>query len=87
MPLLVSRYKHENIWAQIDDVKIWESSKQKSLRVVIDRDLSFNEYVSSLSKKAGKKLVLVVARCRVQYGKYFSSFSYFRDLFHEHLGE
>ena len=54
--LLVSGYKHENIWAQIGEVKIWESSKQKLLGVVIDRDLNFNEYVSSLCKKAGRKL-------------------------------
>ena len=54
--LLVSGYKHENIWARIGEVKIWESSKQKLLGVVIDRDLSFNEYVSSLCKKAGRKL-------------------------------
>ena len=53
---LVSGYKHENIWARIGQVKIWESSKQKLLGVVIDRDLSFNEYVSSLCKKAGRKL-------------------------------
>ena len=39
--LLVSGYKHENIWARIGEVKIWESSKQKLLGVVIDRDLSF----------------------------------------------
>ena len=54
--LLVSGYKHENIWARIGEVKIWESSKQKLLGVVIDRDLNFNEYVSSLCKKAGRKL-------------------------------
>ena len=54
--LLVSGYKHENIWARIGEVKIWESSKQKLLGVVIDRDLSFNEYVSSLCKKAVRKL-------------------------------
>ena len=47
--LLVSGYKHENICAIIGEVKIWESLKQKLLGVVIDRDLSFNEYVSSLS--------------------------------------
>ena len=40
--LLVSGYKHENIWARIGEVKIWESSKQKLLGVVIDRDLNFN---------------------------------------------
>ena len=54
--LLILGYKHENIWARIGEVKIWESSKQKLLGVVIDRDLSFNEYVSSLCKKAGTKL-------------------------------
>ena len=53
--LLVSGYKHENIWAQIGEVKIWESLKQKLLEVVIDRDLNFNEYVSYLCKKAGRK--------------------------------
>ena len=29
--LLVSVYKHKNIWAQIGDETIWESSKQKLL--------------------------------------------------------
>ena len=54
--LLVSGYKHENIWAQIGEVKIWESSKQKLLGVVINRNLNFNEHVSSFCKKAGRKL-------------------------------
>ena len=54
--LLVSGYKYKNIWIQIGEVKIWESSKQKLLGVVIDRDLSFNEYVSSLCKKAVREL-------------------------------
>ena len=40
--LSVSGYKHENIWAQIGEVKIWESSKQNILGVVIDRGLSFD---------------------------------------------
>ena len=49
--LLVQRFKYENIWA-----KIWECKKQKPLGVEIDRTLSFDEYIASLSKKAGKKL-------------------------------
>ena len=36
--------------------KIWESKKQKLLGVEIDRTLCFDEYIASLSKKAGKKL-------------------------------
>ena len=42
--------------AQIAEVKICESFKQKILRVAMGRDLSFNEYVSSLCEKAVKKL-------------------------------
>ena len=53
--LLVSGYKHENVWAQIGDENIWESNKQKLLGLQIDRNLHFNEYVSLLCKKAGKK--------------------------------
>ena len=50
--LLVSGSEHEYIWARIGKVKIWESSKQKLLGVVIYRDLSFKFY--SLCKKAGR---------------------------------
>ena len=54
--LVVSENKSENIWADIGHAKIWESPKQKLLVVVIDRDLIFDGYVSSLRRKAGKKL-------------------------------
>ena len=55
--LLVSGYKH--VWAQIEDEIIWESNKQKLLGLQIDRNLNFNEHVSSLCKKAGKKLSIL----------------------------
>ena len=54
--LLVSGYKHENVWAQTGDEKIWESNKQKLLDLKTDRNLHFNEYMSLLCKKACKKL-------------------------------
>ena len=53
---LFSGYKHEIIWVRVGEVKLWESSKKKLLGVVIDRDLNFNENVSSLGKKACRKL-------------------------------
>ena len=55
----VSGYKHKNIWARTGEVEIWESSKQKLLRVVIDREFNFNEYVSSHCEKADRKLSLL----------------------------
>ena len=54
--LLVAGYKHESIWAKIGDSRIWESNKQKLLGVHIDKRLSFDEHVSNLCKKAGRKL-------------------------------
>ena len=53
---LVSGYKNENVWVSIGNKKIWESSKQKLLGLAIDRNLNFNEHVSSLCRKVGNKL-------------------------------
>ena len=54
--MLVSSYKNENVWANIENEKIWESNKQKLLGLDIDRNLNFNEHVSSLCRKVGNKL-------------------------------
>ena len=45
--------------------KIWESPKQKLLGVLIDRDLNFDGYISSLCRKVGKKLSALarLSRC------------------------
>ena len=53
--LLVSGYKHENIWARIGQMQIWGSRKPKLLGVEIVSNLNFDLYVSLLCKKAGKK--------------------------------
>ena len=58
--LLVGGYKHESICAKIGDKRIWESNKLKLLGVHIDRTLSFDEQVSNLCKKAGRKLSVLV---------------------------
>ena len=72
--LLVSGYKHKTIWAMIGQTKIWESRKQKLVVVEIDSNLNFDLYVSSLCKKAGKKLS-VLARL-----SYFMSLNQRRTL-------
>ena len=60
----MSGYKHENVWAQTGDEKIWESNKQKLLDLKIDRNLHFNEYVSLLCKMACKK-TLSLQDCQI----------------------
>ena len=52
--LLVSVYKQENVWAQIEDKIVWESNKQKLIGFQIGRNLSFNECVIWLFKKMAK---------------------------------
>ena len=54
--LLVSGCKNGNVWANRGNEKNWESNKQKLLCLDIDRNLNFNEHVSSLCRKAGNKL-------------------------------
>ena len=54
--LLISGYKHETVWAQIGDKNTWGINKQNLLGLQIVKNLNFNEYVSLLCKKVGKKL-------------------------------
>ena len=54
--LIVSGHKFENVWVKVNDSMIWESQRQKLLGVTKDRKLSFDEFVFSMCKKAGKKL-------------------------------
>ena len=49
--LLVSGCNNENVWANIGNEKIWESSKVKLLSLDIDRNLNFNEHVSFLCRQ------------------------------------
>ena len=58
--LLVSGFKHQNVWARIRKTKIWKSKKLKPLRIEINKTLSFDEYIACLCKKAGKKLSVLV---------------------------
>ena len=54
--LIVSGYKHEQVWANIGKDLIWESNDVKLLGVTIDRDLKF-EQVLKRSSKANQKLI------------------------------
>ena len=42
---LLSGHKHEKIWHNIGQTKIWESRTQKLSGMIIDRNLRFDEYV------------------------------------------
>ena len=57
--LLISGYKHEVIWANVGENKIWESKEEKLLGLNIDRDLTFTSHISKICAKAGQKLTAI----------------------------
>ena len=64
---LLSGHKHEMIWANIGQTKIWESRKQKLLGIIIDRNLRFDEYVLNQCRKVGRKLSALTRICKFMF--------------------
>ena len=54
--LIVSGYKHEQVWENIGKDLIWESNDVKFLGVTIDRGLKFDKHALKLCSKASQKL-------------------------------
>ena len=53
--LFVSGHKFEHVWINIGGVKIWEADSVTMLGVSINNNLKFDNHVSNLRKKSGKK--------------------------------
>ena len=53
---IISRYKHEIMFASIGESRIWEKGQQKFLGVIVDKNLKFKELILKQCKKACKKL-------------------------------
>ena len=51
--------KHEILWTDIANDKIWESQNAKLLGASIDRDLKFNGHMLSNCSKANRKLTIL----------------------------
>ena len=64
---LLSGHKHEMIWANIGQTKIWEIRKQKLLGIIIDRNLRFDEYILNQCKKVGRKLSALTRICKFMF--------------------
>ena len=57
--LLVSDHEEELVFAKVDDALIWEEYVAKLLGVLIHSDLSFNNNVKMICKKASQKLTSI----------------------------
>ena len=54
--LLISGNKNEYMWAKLDQDIVWESNDVEILRVTIDNNLRFDNYVSNICLKANRNL-------------------------------
>ena len=54
--LIIAGHKHEHIWAKLEDNKIWEENEVKLLGIKIDNELKFDNHVTDICLKAGRKL-------------------------------
>ena len=61
---IVAGHKYEHIWENVGQTMIWEQNKVKLLGVNIDSKLSFNDHVTSLCVKAGRKLTALTRIAR-----------------------
>lgn len=53
---LVSGNIHEHLWIKAGSELIWESSEEKLLGIIIDKNLNFNSHLKKLCKKASGKV-------------------------------
>ena len=54
--LIVSGYKHGQVWASIGNDLIWERNDVKLLGIANDRGLKFDKHVLKFCSKANQKL-------------------------------
>ena len=62
---LLSGYKHEKMFANTVQSRIWESGKQKLLGVTINKHLKFEEHIVKQCKKSGQKLSALARVCNI----------------------
>ena len=63
--ILITGKKYEHIWLNVGSTRIWESSTEKLLGVIIDSKLKFDIHVNSFIKIAGRKLTAMSRLSRV----------------------
>ena len=68
---LISGKKYEHIWLNVGSTRIWESSTEKLLGVIIDNNLEFDIHVNSPDKNCWKEITSNVQT--VQSFKFFQT--------------
>ena len=56
--LIISGHKHESLWADIGNGRIWESNYVRLLGINIDRSLKFDFHILKVCSKVNRKLTM-----------------------------
>ena len=67
--LLFSGCNVEHMFASVGDAIIWEENSVKLLGIFIDSNLSFNEHVKTICKKASQKLTVLLRMANILPGE------------------
>ena len=59
----------EHMFASVDDAIIWEENSVELLGIFIDSNLSFNEHVKTICKKAPQKLTVLLRMANILAGE------------------
>ena len=62
---ILFEYKHEMMFANIWQSKVWESEKQKLLGVTIDKHFKFEEHIVKECKKTEQKHSALARVCNI----------------------
>ena len=67
--LLSSGCNVEHMFASVGDAIIWEENSVKLLGIFIDSNLSFNEHVKTICKKASQKVTVLLRLVNILPGE------------------
>ena len=62
---LISGHLHEHFWVKVGDARIWESSEEKLLGLIVDKKLNFNSHLENLCKKVSAKVTALARIVRL----------------------
>ena len=62
---LMAGYRHEQLFANVGDARIWKRNEEVLLGITIDKEMKFKEHLSKLCKKVNRKISALarVSRC------------------------
>ena len=62
---IISGYKHELMFPNTEESRIWEKAQEKLLGITIDKNFKFKEHILKQCKKTERKLSILGRVCHI----------------------